>query len=68
MNTLTLTTTIDAYGLLSFNLEGEIIDEEGVPFSVGEFAFKPDRIEQAAAYYVASFDNVKIIRQTIWEK
>jgi len=65
---LFLTTTVDQSGLLSFTLEGNIIDEEGAPFSVGEFAFKPDRIEKAAAYYVASFDDVKIVRQTIWEK
>lgn len=65
---LTLTTTIDRHGLMSFTLEGELIDHDGEPFAVGEFAFKPDRIEQAANYYAANFDHVRIIRATTWEK
>ena len=42
---LTLTTHIDNTGLKAYTLEGDLIDHDGQPFTVGESTFNPDRIE-----------------------
>lgn len=67
MQTLTLTKTVGSFGDCSFTLEGDLIDEEGAPFSVGEFTFQADRIEKLAAYYLSNFDAVQLVRVTIVE-
>ncbi len=62
---LTLTKRIDSTGLESFSLDGQLTDHDGQPVYVGEFSFKADTIEAAAAYYVTNFDNVTIEREII---
>lgn len=73
LNTLTLTTHIDEGGLLSYSLEGDIIDDEFEScgevkkdiFSVGEFAFDKSKIEKSAQWYIANFKDVTVQQVTI---
>lgn len=68
LNTLVLTTHHDEGGLLSYSLEGDIIDDEFEScgevkkdvFSVGEFAFDKSKIEKSAQWYAKNFANVTI--------
>jgi hypothetical protein len=68
LNTLTLTTHIDEGDLLSYSLEGDIIDDEFEScgevkkdiFSVGEFAFDKSKIEKAAQWYIDNFKGVTV--------
>lgn len=68
-NTLTFTTTIDQYGLLSYSLDGyitEVFESCGEfkqdTFIVGEFAFKANTIEKSAKWYADNYENVIIER------
>lgn len=73
LNTLTLTTHIDQGDLLSYSLDGDIIDDEfescgeAKPevFSVGEFAFDKAKIEKSAQWYVDNFHGVTIQHVTV---
>ena len=68
LNTLTFTTHIDEGNLLSYSLEGDIIDDEFEScgeakkdiFSVGEFAFDKSKIEKAAQWYIDNFKGVTV--------
>jgi len=72
-NILTLTTHIDKGDLLSYSLEGDIIDDEFEScgevkkdvFSVGEFAFNKSKIEKSAQWYTANFKGVTVHHVTV---
>lgn len=76
LNQLTLTTHIDQgdnEDLLSYSLEGDILDDEFEScgevkrevFSVGEFAFDKAKIEKSAQWYVDNFNGVTVQRLTV---
>ena len=66
MNELEFITTVDQYGLFSYELKGELIDEDAEPFTVGEFTFNPARARSLAKYYEDNF-GCRLIRREVKE-
>lgn len=64
-NTLTFTTETDHEGRpVSYLLTGDITDQYGESFPVGEFTFKLSTALNHLLYYANTFDNVTVKFQT----
>jgi hypothetical protein len=59
MNRLNLKTYSDEQGPLMYTLTGEMTDEDGQSFSIGEASANYDRIMRSVTYYLENYTPIR---------